>query len=92
MIYFCRPDAGSNASRQQLSSNISHSNKLSGNRSSSSSGPSSPQNIDFTQNDLSNSSAMIANESKQFHQKPYPVVYGELVILGFGFSLFLQNS
>ena len=72
-----RPEAGSNASRPMSSS------KLSANRSTSSSGPSSPQNnIDLSQSDF-NPSILMANEAKVYHQKSYPVVYGELVILGF---------
>lgn len=70
-----RPEAGSNASRPMSS------NKLSANRSTSSSGPSSPQNIDLSQSDF-NPSILMANDTKPYHQKSYPVVYGELVILG----------
>jgi hypothetical protein len=65
------------------------SSKLSANRSTSSSGPSSPQNIDLSQSDF-NSPIIMSNDSKPF-QKSYPVVYGELVILGFVLSLLMSK-
>ncbi|XP_054153668.1 protein pellino-like isoform X2 [Oppia nitens] len=49
--------------------------KLVANRSTSSSGPSSPQHMDY--NKLDSNAILMAN------QKPYPIVYGELVILGY---------
>jgi len=63
--------------------------KLSANRSTSCSGPSSPQNIDFNklETNLSTNPILMANEFKVYNQKSYPVVYGELVILGYNGGL-----
>lgn len=86
-----RPESGSNkcSNARQLSlENSSQADKLAGNCSSSSHfGPSSPssQNADFMKlnNSLSSTAAITTSEAKSIQQKSYPVIYGELVVLGY---------
>lgn len=85
-MFIFRPDAGGNKSdHQRLSANkLSKMGRSSGESRSGSSGPSSPQHNDRSEisSNLCVTTAVSASESKAAQLKNYPVIFGELVILG----------